>query len=100
MMAASHGRPLGANFSDSMREYPSVSSANQFQKKKIVVCCDGTWNNADLPSQNLTNVYRIARCVKAMGEDGSPQIVYYRSGVGTGNWQTGNLIEGGTGHGT
>lgn len=50
-------------------------------KKRLVVCCDGTWNNAD-SSQDFTNVVRIARAIRA--DAAVPQIVYYHSGVGTG----------------
>jgi uncharacterized protein (DUF2235 family) len=54
--------------------------------KRLIVCCDGTWNDADSAGE-FTNVVRMARAilptdVRAGGE--VPQIVYYQSGVGTG----------------
>jgi len=56
-------------------------------KKRLVVCCDGTWNSADL-NDNFTNVVRMARAIKPYDDRSGeqiPQIVYYHSGVGTGD---------------
>jgi uncharacterized protein (DUF2235 family) len=55
--------------------------------KRLILCCDGTWNSADQETDGVpcpTNVvklgYRIAK------RDGvTPQITYYDQGVGTGN---------------
>jgi uncharacterized protein (DUF2235 family) len=49
--------------------------------KRLVVCCDGTWNFADQPSK--TNVAKIALSVRPGFADGKEQRVYYHSGVGT-----------------
>ncbi|MEW2051682.1 DUF2235 domain-containing protein [Streptomyces sp. NPDC005476] len=49
--------------------------------KRLVVCCDGTWNFADQPSR--TNVAKIALSVRAGSAGGKEQRVYYHSGVGT-----------------
>ncbi len=57
-------------------------------KKRLILCCDGTWNTADqqkdgqaCPSNVVRLAYRIAK------RDGDiPQIIYYDQGVGTGNW--------------
>jgi uncharacterized protein (DUF2235 family) len=54
--------------------------------KRLIVCCDGTWNDADSAGE-FTNVVRIARAVlptDLRGGRETPQIVYYQSGVGTG----------------
>jgi uncharacterized protein (DUF2235 family) len=54
-------------------------------QKRLVVCCDGTWNDADSAAE-FTNVVRIARAIKPIDGRTStaiPQIVYYHSGVGT-----------------
>ncbi|KAH8791758.1 hypothetical protein F5882DRAFT_83505 [Hyaloscypha sp. PMI_1271] len=73
------------------------SSAAQI-KKRLVLCCDGTWMDSDdgynkptlipyVPTGTLqipSNVTRISRGLKKTGLDGSPQIIYYHSGVGTG----------------
>lgn len=49
--------------------------------KRLVVCCDGTWNFADQPSK--TNVAKIALSVRPGSAAGREQRVYYHSGVGT-----------------
>ncbi|KAK6527608.1 hypothetical protein TWF694_004592 [Orbilia ellipsospora] len=66
--------------------------------KRLIVCCDGTWFAADKGADNLpSNVARIGRLVateglgitKVQNQQSKivkvPQIVYYQSGVGTGN---------------
>ncbi|KAF3917635.1 hypothetical protein AA313_de0206624 [Arthrobotrys entomopaga] len=62
--------------------------------KRLIVCCDGTWFAADKGADNLpSNVARIGRLVATEGLGVTqkskivkvPQIVYYQSGVGTGN---------------
>ena len=65
-------------------------------KKRIIVCCDGTWMNSDRgyvktglfggkgTLQVPSNVTRISRCFKRTCHDGTLQIVNYESGVGTG----------------
>jgi uncharacterized protein (DUF2235 family) len=50
--------------------------------KKLVICCDGTWNRLD--NRNVTNVVRMAQAVASRAVDGSPQIVCYDEGVGSG----------------
>jgi uncharacterized protein (DUF2235 family) len=55
--------------------------------KRLILCCDGTWNSADQASNGIpcpTNVIRIAYRIAKRKED-MPQIVYYGQGVGTGN---------------
>ncbi|HZD15444.1 MAG TPA: DUF2235 domain-containing protein [Pseudonocardiaceae bacterium] len=49
--------------------------------KRLVLCCDGTWNTADQPAP--TNVEKIAKEVTPVGPDGVTQTVYYHDGVGT-----------------
>ncbi|MEV0174620.1 DUF2235 domain-containing protein [Streptomyces sp. NPDC050803] len=49
--------------------------------KRLVVCCDGTWNFADQPSK--TNVAKVALSVHPGSAAGKEQRVYYHSGVGT-----------------
>ncbi|HAN73682.1 MAG TPA: hypothetical protein DCQ63_04870 [Planktothrix sp. UBA8402] len=52
------------------------------KKKRLVVCCDGTWNQ--LASSSPTNVLKFANLVKHTADDQTPQIVLYLSGYGTG----------------
>ena len=78
------------------------------EKKRLFVCCDGTWQNASGSVAPLTNVAKLARAVYRLGEDdfrvpegdhdlnkewlsGAEhdrygivrQLVYYSSGVGS-----------------
>lgn len=61
--------------------------------RRLIICCDGTWNRADWEGGTATNVIRIARAIKSVGisrdtaKSEIPQIVYYHAGVGTGNRQ-------------
>jgi uncharacterized protein (DUF2235 family) len=52
--------------------------------KRLIVCCDGTWNVADQPSK--TNVTKLALSVRPHTA-GVEQRVYYHSGVGTRRWE-------------
>ena len=54
--------------------------------KRLVVCCDGTWNTPDQKEEGQvcpTNVVKIASALLPMGPENIPQVVYYHSGVGT-----------------
>jgi uncharacterized protein (DUF2235 family) len=53
--------------------------------KRIVVCADGTWNRPekDLAQDIPTNVLRLARAVKPVGNDQVDQQVFYDWGVGS-----------------
>ncbi len=71
--------------------------------KRIVLCADGTWNqldqvNTDSGKRRPTNVTKLARAVRTVGDDGVHQVVYYHSGVGTGGPQD-RLTGGAFGHG-
>ncbi|KAF1963523.1 hypothetical protein CC80DRAFT_8051, partial [Byssothecium circinans] len=66
-------------------------------KKKLIVCCDGTWKGETFPSPS-SNVLRISRCIAPKYEN-TPQIVYYQSGVGTGTSRLGRIVDGATGRG-
>ena len=48
--------------------------------KRLIVCCDGTWNKLD--TKCPTNVVRLAQAVKRTASDGVPQIVFYDEGIG------------------
>lgn len=55
--------------------------------KRLIVCCDGTWNRPDQEDKGTpspTNVVRLAFRV-AKRDAGVPQILFYDQGVGTGN---------------
>lgn len=56
--------------------------------KRIVVCCDGTWNRADQARNGTpcpTNVVKLAYRVAKRDAQGTAQIIFYDQGVGTGN---------------
>lgn len=63
--------------------------------KKIVICCDGTWNKPD--QRAPTNVPRIAEAVRPTDAEGRQQLAYYHAGVGTNGWD--RLIGGAFGFG-
>ncbi|MFQ8433016.1 phospholipase effector Tle1 domain-containing protein [Amaricoccus sp. W119] len=62
--------------------------------KRIVLCCDGTWNRLD--AKERTNVAKLSEAIlgTAYGEDGVPvtQMVYHLDGVGAGRG-TGRLAQ-------
>ncbi|KAH0563276.1 hypothetical protein GP486_002161 [Trichoglossum hirsutum] len=81
--------------------------------KKLIVCCDGTWQNSDngfekdskwWPGstgrlQTPSNVTRIARAISRYHDDGRSQVVYYQAGVGTGGLAVDQIMGGATGEG-
>lgn len=55
--------------------------------KRIVICCDGTWNRPDQVHDGkvcASNVTKIARCIPPVDPCGVQQLVFYDKGVGTG----------------
>jgi uncharacterized protein (DUF2235 family) len=63
------------------------SEQGEGMKKRIAIFCDGTWNSADQSKNGEpcpTNVVKLALRVARHGDDGTPQVVYYGQGVGTG----------------
>lgn len=55
--------------------------------KRLILCCDGTWNSADQESSGApcpTNVVKIAYRIAKRADD-IPQVIFYDQGVGTGN---------------
>ncbi len=64
--------------------------------KRIVICCDGTWNTPDEEEHGqscATNVAKMAELTAPQDANGVPQITYYHDGVGSGN--LGDKIVGG-----
>jgi len=57
--------------------------------KRLVLCCDGTWNTPDQESDGRpcrTNVAKLAVALADTGADGLEQRVFYLRGVGTNRW--------------
>ncbi|KAF7347868.1 DUF2235 domain-containing protein [Mycena venus] len=57
-------------------------------KKRIIVCCDGTWQDGVLTEnrQSYTNILRLARTINhedSRSQPAIPQIVFYQSGIGS-----------------
>ena len=67
--------------------------------KRLVVCCDGTWNKPD--NETITNVEKIARTVQSdpSATGSAYQLVYYVSGVGAGSYTADRLLGGAFGFG-
>lgn len=57
----------------------NLAAQRKVPSKKLVVFCDGTWNDLRMP--HLTNVARLAKCVAQEDGSGIPQVVYYDEGV-------------------
>jgi uncharacterized protein (DUF2235 family) len=58
--------------------------------KRLIVCCDGTWNTADQAIAGNpcpTNVTKLALSIASQDSRGVSQCVYYHSGVGTSRWE-------------
>lgn len=58
--------------------------------RKLVICCDGTWNDLDVVDRPITNLGKIAKAAgfaPTQGDQYVPdrdRIVYYEAGVGVG----------------
>src|SRR5215207_9786796 len=74
-------------------------SASLEGMKRLVVCCDGTWNKPD--NETITNVEKIARTVQSdpSATGGAYQLVYYVGGVGTGGYKADRILGGAFGFG-
>jgi uncharacterized protein (DUF2235 family) len=54
--------------------------------KRLVVCCDGTWNRPDQLDEGMaapTNVSKLALAVAREDGGGTAQLLHYQAGVGT-----------------
>ncbi|MGH8456777.1 MAG: DUF2235 domain-containing protein [Stenotrophobium sp.] len=54
--------------------------------KRLVICCDGTWNTPDETDDGIpcpTNVVKIAQSVKDAADNGTAQQMFYDPGIGT-----------------
>lgn len=58
-----------------------MSVGSPHTNKRLIVCCDGTWNSPE--QHHVTNVVRTARAVRPADDDGVPQIVFYDWGIGS-----------------
>ena len=70
--------------------------------KRLLVCCDGTWNTPDQSDQGRptpTNVFKLYAAATEGAVNGAVQLRYYHPGVGTGDSRTDKLLGGGLGLG-
>jgi uncharacterized protein (DUF2235 family) len=73
--------------------------------RRLVLCCDGTWNRADqedagkpCPTNVIKFAYRLAKKPKDKNGQEVDQIIYYDQGVGTGDLED-KILGGATGAG-
>jgi uncharacterized protein (DUF2235 family) len=73
-----------------MTESPEIDQTVPDARKRIVICCDGTWSVPDNRCAQgrlcPTNVTKTALAVARRDSSGRRQLVYYGRGVGTGRW--------------
>ncbi|ETS83897.1 hypothetical protein PFICI_05773 [Pestalotiopsis fici W106-1] len=86
--------PQGESGNKLSRNRGSIDTSNLATPKRLVVCCDGTWQSSVSGLKNIpSNVTRLARSIADHGMDANgrvcEQIVYYDSGIGTGELSKG-----------
>ncbi|KAI0669822.1 hypothetical protein C8Q78DRAFT_976460 [Trametes maxima] len=69
---------------------PAPVRAFSQNHKRIIVCCDGTWQDGIIVKQRwkYTNILRLARAINHVDNRSQPaihQVVFYQSGIGTEN---------------
>lgn len=107
--AISHSRSGFARLSTKNAAMATSQGVEKMSKvrKRIIVACDGTWQDADSDSEPdhpwwkfwrherhlkpASNVARLCRCISKEGSDGKgnpvPQVVFYQAGIGSGFMQ-------------
>jgi len=70
--------------------------------KRIAIFCDGTWNTPDKEENGKncqTNVVKMANALSSASADGTPQLLYYDTGIGSEGKMTSRVFDGATGYG-
>ena len=67
-----------------------AQSPNLAKYKRIIICVDGTWLASDIGDKAIpSNVAKLARAIANSGPDADgnlvKQVVFYHSGVGSGD---------------
>lgn len=94
-MASTSIRQLSRVFTDDLVKKDSI-------KKRIIVCCDGTWQDGVVVKERwkYTNILKLSRALDLIDVRGSvpvPQIVFYQSGIGSSPNLYSQYIQGATG---
>lgn len=99
--------PIPLNYAsgyvDANKISPDITNGSPRLQKRIIVCCDGTWNDGIKSAPNkVTNVLKLSRCI--FPEDRrtfppTPQVVFYQAGLGTTDDLLLNFAQGATGVG-
>jgi hypothetical protein len=86
-----------SNIMSSTSSAPNMASEPRqwSNKKRIILCADGTWKASDQGDKsNPSNVAKIARAIATTGRERDPktgkdaevkQVVFYQSGLGSGD---------------
>jgi uncharacterized protein (DUF2235 family) len=70
--------------------------------KRIAIFCDGTWNTPDKSKDGKlcqTNVVKMANALNQKSTDGTVQLLYYDTGIGSEGAMTKRVFDGATGSG-
>ncbi|KAH0422618.1 peptidoglycan binding domain containing protein [Colletotrichum camelliae] len=64
--------------------------ASEVKQKRIIICCDGTWQSSTTGVKNVpSNITRLYRSIARTGKDKTgkvyQQIAHYSAGIGTGD---------------
>jgi uncharacterized protein (DUF2235 family) len=76
---------IGYRAKDAWPSVFDVQSNGGVMSKRLVVCCDGTWNTPDQLAP--TNVTKVALAVAPTDSAGHKQLMFYHAGVGTNRWE-------------
>ncbi|KAI6047671.1 hypothetical protein EDC04DRAFT_11000 [Pisolithus marmoratus] len=71
-------------------------------KKRIIVCCDGTWQDGIIVKERwkYTNILKLSRALNHVDMRGGvpvPQIVFYQNGIGSSPNLYSEYVQGATG---
>ncbi len=70
--------------------------------KRIAIFCDGTWNTPDKAENGKlcqTNVVKLADALSSVSKDGTQQMLYYDTGIGSAGDKLQRIYDGATGTG-
>jgi uncharacterized protein (DUF2235 family) len=70
--------------------------------KRIAIFCDGTWNTPDKAENGKrcqTNVVKMANALRLSSKDGTSQLLYYDTGIGSEGDMSKRIFDGATGRG-